>query len=353
MRAATATAATSTTAAAVPARDGDARRRRATRRRDVALSAMKADDATSRRATSAAAALTMAMAMATTTSALPARAHADRRTVVRREIKREDFESLRDFERARSGERASASAKDFERGIPVTLSSSSEGDDESAMMYTEPPRRATTGRKGSFDARRAASAAFQWSVIGGVVYSVRRAQRRSEDVSKNLARRFAYADAEPTALVGTRWRVYADIGRESGTWMPPAWGRSGMRLVCPIAIEFKDDGVVEPIATGAFTPTKFEAGTWSMDGDTLRFNLKMVGGLRRGDIEFGEESLYFKTLAWGDKVSANKGRMLVNQTRFLIRREWRSVGTFKTERIDADEDAGAQLVPPMRVRVPE
>jgi hypothetical protein len=288
-----------------------------------------------------------------TMAAPVARAYTDRRTVVRREIKREDFESLRDFERARSGERASESVTGLERGIPVTLSSSNDDENEGSMLYTEPPRRAMEKKKGPFDARRAASAAFQWSVIGGVVFSVRRAQRRSEDVSKNLARRFAYADAEPTALVGTRWRVFADIGRESGTWMPPAWGQSGMRLVCPIAIEFKDDGVVEPIATGAFTPTTFEAGTWSVDGDTLRFNLKMVGGLRRGDIEFGEELLYFKTLAWGDRVSANKGRMLVNQTRFLIRREWRSVGTFKTERIAADEDAGAQLVPPMRVRVPE
>ena len=134
--------------------------------------------------------------------------------------------------------------------------------------------------------------------------------------------------------------------------MPPAWGRSGMRLVCPVAIEFKDNGVVEPIATGAFTPTTFTAGTWSLDGDTLRFNLQM-NGLKRSDIEFGKEKLYFKTLAWGDQISANKGRLLVNQTRFLIRREWRSVGTFKAERIAEADAQAVQLVPPMRVRVPE
>ena len=154
--------------------------------------------------------------------------------------------------------------------------------------------------------------------------------------------------------MGTKWRVMADVGRESGTWMPPNWAASGMRLVLPVAVEFKEGGLVEPIATGAFTPTTFAPGTWRIEGDTLRFNLKMVGGLSRGDIVFDEEPLFFKTLVWGDKISANRGRLLVKQTRFFIRREWRSVGTFKVERVDEDAAAnGAQLVPPMRVRVPE
>lgn len=85
-----------------------------------------------------------------------------------------------------------------------------------------------------------------------------------------------------------------------------------MCLVCLIVIEFKDNGVVEFIVMGVFMLMKFEVGMWSIDGDTLRFNLKMVGGLRRGDIEFGEELLYFKILVWGDKVSVNKGCMFVN-----------------------------------------
>jgi len=287
-----------------------------------------------------------------------ARVFADPRTEVRREIRRSDFESLDAFERARSRRRPDAT-RDDARGIPVSLSSSgeSEEDESGAMAYTEPPPRVVreaTGETRGAEARRAASAAFQWSVILGVAYAIRRAQTRSETVSKSLAKRFKYAETTPRALVGTKWRVTADVGRESGTWMPPNWAASGMRLVLPVAVEFKEGGVVEPIATGAFTPTTFAPGTWKIDGDTLRFNLKMVGGLSRGDVVFDEELLYFKTLVWGDKISANRGRLLVNQTRFFIRREWRSVGTFKVERLDEDAAAnGAQLVPPMRVRVPE
>lgn len=301
----------------------------------------------------AATALAVSMAILASSSS-PAFA-VDRRTVVAREIKETDFENLDAFERSRSSARASSRFDG--RGIPVALSSTSDGEDvdDASVLYTEPPRAAVVrddAKNEARERRRWASAAFQWSVIGAVVYSIRKAQRRSETVSKSLSKRFGYAgDATATALVGTRWRIFADIGREKGTWMPPAWGRSGMRLVCPVAVEFRENGVVEPIATGAFTPTEFSSGTWSLDGDTLRFNL-MMSGMKRGDVEFGEEKLFFKTLAWGDQISANKGRLLVNQTRFVIRREWRSVGTFKAERIN-DDETNASLVPPMRVRVPE
>lgn len=346
-----------------PAR-GRAGERNAPRERRVVLSAkasgadddddevVRVEEATTTNRRRAATAL--AASMAILASSPPAFA-VDRRTVVAREIKETDFENLDAFERSRSSARASSRFDD--RGIPVALSSTSDGEDvdDASVSYTEPPRAVVArddAKNEARERRRWASAAFQWSVIGAVAYSIRKAQRRSETVSKSLSKRFGYAgDATATALVGTRWRIFADIGREKGTWMPPAWGRSGMRLVCPVAVEFRENGVVEPIATGAFTPTKFSSGTWSLDGDTLRFNL-MMNGMKRGDVEFGEEKLFFKTLAWGDRISANKGRLLVNQTRFVIRREWRSVGTFKAERID-DEETDAALVPPMRVRVPE
>ena len=341
---------------------GRAGGRNATRGRRNVLSVKANDDAhdeihveeamkTNRRRAATALAVSMTILASSTSPAFAV----DRRTVVAREIKESDFENLDAFERSRSSARASSRFDG--RGIPVALSSTSDGEDidDASVLYTEPPRAAVArddAKNEARERRRWASAAFQWSVIGAVTYSIRKAQRRSETVSKNLSKRFGYAGgATATALVGTRWRIFADIGREKGTWMPPAWGRSGMRLVCPVAVEFRENGVVEPIATGAFTPTEFSSGTWSLDGDTLRFNL-MMSGMKRGDVEFGEEKLFFKTLAWGDQISANKGRLLVNQTRFVIRREWRSVGTFKAERIDADE-TDASLVPPMRVRVPE
>lgn len=338
---------------------GRAGARNATRGRRIVLSVKANDDAhddvhieeamTNRRRAATALAVSMTILASSPSSAFAV----DRRTVVAREIKETDFENLDAFERSRSSARASSRFDG--RGIPVALSSTSEDIDDASVLYTEPPRAAVArddAKNEARERRRWASAAFQWSVIGAVAYSIRKAQRRSETVSKNLSKRFGYAGgATATALVGTRWRIFADIGREKGTWMPPAWGRSGMRLVCPVAVEFRENGVVEPIATGAFTPTDFSSGTWSLDGDTLRFNL-MMSGMKRGDVEFGEEKLFFKTLAWGDRISANKGRLLVNQTRFVIRREWRSVGTFKAERID-DDETDASLVPPMRVRVPE
>ena len=347
-----AVASSSAVASASRARD-DARRRSSR----VSLSLARAnddgdDDVLARRACLARVVAAATVVARLSTSSPSARA--DPRTEVRREIKPSDFESLDAVARARSRR---ANARDDSRGIPVSLTSSGESEDGTGerVVYTEPPRVVRDGRgEGHADARRGLSAAFQWSVILGVSYAIRRAQTRSETVSKSLAKRFKYAETTPGALVGTKWRVMADVGRESGTWMPPNWAASGMRLVLPVAVEFKEGGLVEPIATGAFTPTTFAPGTWRIEGDTLRFNLKMVGGLSRGDIVFDEEPLFFKTLVWGDKISANRGRLLVKQTRFFIRREWRSVGTFKVERVDEDAAAnGAQLVPPMRVRVPE
>jgi len=80
----------------------------------------------------------------------------------------------------------------------------------------------------------------------------------------------------------------------------------------------------------------------------------MTAPTKRGDIEFGEEKLYFKTQAWANQMST-KGRLLVNQTRFGFRREWRSVGVFKSEPlvISPEDENAPVVVPPMRVRVPQ
>ena len=37
-------------------------------------------------------------------------------------------------------------------------------------------------------------------------------------------------EVDPTnPLVGTRWEIMFDLGREEGTWMPPRWAASGIR----------------------------------------------------------------------------------------------------------------------------
>lgn len=283
---------------------------------------------------------------------------ADRRTMVQREILPTDFESLETFERARGGRASSSSSSTGERlesakGIPINLRSSEDDmDDENEMnvLYTTPPEAEPAEAKSGVDVRRWASAAFQWGFIGAVAYSAWSAQRRSDVVTKRLG----LGGVAASALIGTSWRVTADIGRENGTWMPPNWGASGVRLIVPLAITFKANGVAEVIATGAFAPMKFGEGSWSIDGDTLRFNFPMTAPTKRGDIEFGEEKLYFKTQAWANQMST-KGRLLVNQTRFGFRREWRSVGVFKSEPlvISPEDENAPVVVPPMRVRVPQ
>lgn len=282
---------------------------------------------------------------------------ADRRTMVQREILPSDFESLETFERARGGRASSSSSSTGERlesakGIPINLRSSEDDMDENEMnvLYTTPPEAEPAEAKSGVDVRRWASAAFQWGFIGAVAYSAWSAQRRSDVVTKRLG----LGGIAASALIGTSWRVTADIGRENGTWMPPNWGASGVRLIVPLAITFKANGVAEVIATGAFAPMKFGEGSWSIDGDTLRFNFPMTAPTKRGDIEFGEEKLYFKTQAWANQMST-KGRLLVNQTRFGFRREWRSVGVFKSEPlvISPEDENAPVVVPPMRVRVPQ
>ena len=57
--------------------------------------------------------------------------------------------------------------------------------------------------------------------------------------------------------------------------------------------------------------------------------------------------LYFKTYAWGDMISQNKGKLLLLQRRGLVRREWRTVGTFKAEQIEDDGVAYDVVTNPM------
>jgi hypothetical protein len=70
---------------------------------------------------------------------------------------------------------------------------------------------------GEAQVKRWGRAAFQWGVIVAVVANVRAARDRGSAVT----RRLGLAGVAGKALVGTRWRLTLDIGREPGTWMPP------------------------------------------------------------------------------------------------------------------------------------
>jgi len=45
----------------------------------------------------------------------------------------------------------------------------------------------------------------------------------------------------PTRLANTEWKLQLNIGRETGTWMPTAWGASGARLAFEVGVQFLDE----------------------------------------------------------------------------------------------------------------
>ena len=240
----------------------------------------------------------------------------------------------------RGGRRANAPPPDLtatrSRGIPLSLDASDDGTDDSKVVYSDPSRFLSDSEEDKkVDYRRWGRAAFQWGVIFAVVANVRAARNRGSKVTQRLG----LTGKAGTALVGTRWKLTLDIGRERGTWMPPEWGASGRRILVPVAVELREGGRVEPLGVGAFLPMTFFAGAWRLEGDALKFDLKM-SGMTRGDIELPEDSLHFRTAAWGATM-ASRGNLLLRQTRFGFRREWRTVGVFKTEPLrDGDDLSG-------------
>ena len=245
--------------------------------------------------------------------------------------------SSRDRRRANAPSVDGASAS--RRGIPLSLGASDDGSDDSGVMYSDPggfgPARNEKEWWKDVPKEKWARAAFQWSVIGGVVYNVRASRNRGSAVTKRLG----LTGAAGKALIGTRWKLTLDIGRERGTWMPPEWGASGRRILCPVAVELKEGGVAEPVGVGAFLPMTLSPGKWRLEGDALKFSVGM-SGMTRGDIELPEDELHFRTAAWGSTV-ASKGNLLLRQTRFGFRKEWRMAGVFKVEPLlDGDDLSG-------------
>ena len=133
-----------------------------------------------------------------------------------------------------------------------------------------------------------------------------------------------------SALAGTKLRLRLDIGREPGTWMPPTWGLSGRRVCFDVAVELRPDGVCDCLGVGAYIAASFSPGTWRVEGDTLRLTLVLNSELTRGDVTLPAGPLHLKTRAWGATV-ASRGNVLLLQSRWFIRREFRTAGTFRAE----------------------
>ena len=128
--------------------------------------------------------------------------------------------SSRDRRRANAPSLDATSAS--RRGIPLSLGASDDGSDDSGVVYSDPggfEYTRTNEKEWWKDVPREkwARAAFQWSVIFFVAYNVRASRTRGSAVTKRLG----LTGAAGKALIGTRWKLTLDIGRERGTWMPP------------------------------------------------------------------------------------------------------------------------------------
>ena len=173
--------------------------------------------------------------------------------------------------------------------------------------------------------------ALEWALLGLLAARV-----YGERARVAVAVRLDLLPPPGRELEGSRLRLSLDVGRERGTWMPPQWGLSGRRLLFDVAVELGAGGVARPLAVGAFVQVRFGEGRWSVEGDALRLQLPMLSPLERGDLSLVAQSLFFKTRVWGGVVG-RRGNLLVQQTRWLLRREMRTVGVFTCEPLSPEE----------------
>ena len=116
------------------------------------------------------------------------------------------------------------------------------------------------------------------------------------------------------SLVGTTYALEMDIGQEKGSWMPPAWARSGARARPTATIAFREGGLLEVKETGYFDGPmiKFEAeGSWNEKGGRVQFRLPH-GGLARNDVTLDAGELCFSAACWGPQL-ARRGGLTIKQ----------------------------------------
>ena len=130
-----------------------------------------------------------------------------------------------------------------------------------------------------------------------------------------------------SVIGGQRWKLSLNIGRESGTWMPPAWAASGARLALPVDVEFQSADATqfrEPLLGESkgtcrlrvTQPGKFIGpageevvaatnGAWRATeapggyGETyLRFFLDFPDGAQRNDVTLPAGRVFFTTGVW-------------------------------------------------------
>jgi hypothetical protein len=168
-----------------------------------------------------------------------------------------------------------------------------------------------------------------------------------------------------------------DLGREKNTWMDARWARSGIRLSVSILVAFHPsssssrEGNVIPLRSSPFLELGLEGGKWRLEGETLAFDLMTQNGLKRMDLTLEPKTkLYFAINAWPRRVeeqlqgketaagteqpwiiSKRRGTVCIEQMRWVVRRERRTVGGFTAKVIEEGEGSQLELIDiePLRV----
>lgn len=175
------------------------------------------------------------------------------------------------------------------------------------------------------------------------------------------------------------YRLYADIGREEGTWMDPRWGASGRRIEFTLDVRFNQQQQQQPMAGSSQAARRMVPDNWggnrspvyrldsagwarlrngfdrmqcvggayrvdesssssSLSG-TARFYLE-VEGKTDGDVSIPPGCLYFSLPVFNNslrQLSTKEGIVSVRQMGWHTgwrREESRIVGTFRAVPID-------------------
>ena len=170
-------------------------------------------------------------------------------------------------------------------------------------------------------------------------------------------------DGDEESLLA-RYRLYVDIGRESGTWMDPRWAASGKRIDFTLDVALYSDLVPDDLADqmvqdntwgdktpvynvkalkaarlrSGFDQMKCQQGGYRLDNKstTIRFFLSVEGvsDTSYGDVSIPQGNLYFSLPCFGSpkNLSTREGPVTVRQMGWHTgwrRLESRIVGTFR------------------------
>ena len=158
------------------------------------------------------------------------------------------------------------------------------------------------------------------------------------------------------SLIDARYALSIDVGQERGTWMPPAWGRSGTRARASPVVQFESDGRLRLVGSGAWDhltiawqtqdDSAFDdvVGEWAVDNDKLSFWLEH-GGVSRDDVLLEPGRIFGTCGAWGNLLQ-RRGTLTIKQRKFgwmpflpSVNEASFIVGTFTSKAVEEDGPA--------------